>query len=166
MEKRPELASHAALLCCDVQGVEAQTLANVWLALENDLEIVPVLNKIDLPGADPERVAKEIEDIIGLDCSNILKVSAKAGIGIEDCLEAVVNKVPPPRTTLDQPLRALIFDSYYDAYRGVVCQFRVMDGQVKKGDVVTMMNTGALKQRQKGVAGSLWLQLWFSGQRR
>lgn len=132
-----------ALLVVDAsQGVEAQTLANVWLALENDLEIVPILNKIDLPGAEPERVIREIEEIVGLDCSNILKVSAKMGLGIEAVLEAVVRRVPPPANRTSKPLRALIFDSYYDAYRGVVCQFRVQDGSVRRGDVVTMMNTG------------------------
>ncbi|WIA42476.1 hypothetical protein OEZ86_008468 [Tetradesmus obliquus] len=132
-----------ALLVVDAsQGVEAQTLANVWLALENDLEIVPVLNKIDLPGAEPERVIREIEEIIGLDCSNIIRASAKMGLGIEETLEAVVQRIPPPKNTVKDPLRALIFDSYYDAYRGVVCQFRVVDGQVAKGDTVVMMNTG------------------------
>eukprot|EP00195_Chlamydomonas_chlamydogama_P015474 CAMPEP_0202898806 /NCGR_PEP_ID=MMETSP1392-20130828/7226_1 /ASSEMBLY_ACC=CAM_ASM_000868 /TAXON_ID=225041 /ORGANISM="Chlamydomonas chlamydogama, Strain SAG 11-48b" /LENGTH=706 /DNA_ID=CAMNT_0049584833 /DNA_START=12 /DNA_END=2132 /DNA_ORIENTATION=- len=136
-------ACEGALLVVDAsQGVEAQTLANVWLALENDLEIIPVLNKIDLPGADPDRVIREIEEIIGLDCSNILKASAKMGLGIEECLEAVVERIPPPTNRMADPLRALIFDSYYDPYRGVVCQFRVMDGSVSKGDVVTMMNTG------------------------
>lgn len=136
-------ACEGALLVVDAsQGVEAQTLANVWLALENDLEVIPVLNKIDLPGADPDRVVREIEEIIGLDCSNILKVSAKMGLGIEETLEAIVDRVPPPLNTMDQALRALIFDSYYDPYRGVVCQFRVMDGVVSRGDVVKMMNTG------------------------
>ncbi len=95
-----------------------------------------------LPGADCDRVIREIEEIIGLDCSNILKVSAKMGVGIEETLEAIVNLIPPPKNNLDKPLRALIFDSYYDAYRGVVCQFRVTDGCVSKGDVVRMMNTG------------------------
>eukprot|EP00877_Chromochloris_zofingiensis_P012540 jgi/Chrzof1/753/Cz01g27120.t1 len=136
-------ACEGALLVVDAsQGVEAQTLANVWLAIENDLEIVPILNKIDLPGAEPERVIAEIEEIIGLDCSNILKVSAKMGIGIEEVLEAIVQRVPPPTNTTDKLLRALIFDSYYDPYRGVVCQFRVMDGKVSKNDTVVMMNTG------------------------
>jgi len=136
-------ACEGALLVVDAsQGVEAQTLANVWLAIENDLEIVPVLNKIDLPGAEPERVIAEIEEIIGLDCSNILRVSAKMGIGIEETLESIVQRIPPPRNTADKNLRALIFDSYYDAYRGVVCQFRVQDGTMSKGDTVRMMNTG------------------------
>ncbi|GLC35932.1 hypothetical protein PLESTB_000520700 [Pleodorina starrii] len=136
-------ACEGALLVVDAsQGVEAQTLANVWLALENDLEVIPVLNKIDLPGADPERVIREIEEIIGLDCSNILKVSAKMGLGIEETLEAIVERVPAPKNTTAEPLRALVFDSYYDPYRGVVCQFKVMDGKVSRGDVIQMMNTG------------------------
>jgi GTP-binding protein LepA len=133
-------ACEGALLVVDAsQGVEAQTLANVYLALENDLEIIPVLNKIDLPGADPERVAGEIEEIIGLDCSDAIHASAKEGIGISEILEAIVEKVPPPQDTVDAPLRALIFDSYYDAYRGVIVYFRVMDGTVKKGDRVRFM---------------------------
>ncbi|HEY9630730.1 MAG TPA: translation elongation factor 4 [Coleofasciculaceae cyanobacterium] len=133
-------ACEGALLVVDAsQGVEAQTLANVYLALENNLEIIPVLNKIDLPGAEPDRVAGEIEEIIGLDCSDAIHASAKEGIGIVDILEAIVEKVPPPQDTVDQPLRALIFDSYYDAYRGVIVYFRVMDGTVKKGDRVRFM---------------------------
>ena len=136
-------ACEGALLVVDAsQGVEAQTLANVYLALENDLEIIPVLNKIDLPGAEPERVAQEIEDVVGLDCSNIIQASAKAGIGINDILEAIVQQVPPPADTVAEPLRALIFDSYYDAYRGVVVYFRVMDGTVKRGDNVRLMASG------------------------
>ncbi|GAX82213.1 hypothetical protein CEUSTIGMA_g9641.t1 [Chlamydomonas eustigma] len=136
-------ACEGALLVVDAsQGVEAQTLANVWLALEADLEVIPILNKIDLPGADCERVIREIEEIIGLDCSNILQVSAKMGLGIEETLEAIVHRVPPPKNNIGSNLRALIFDSYYDAYRGVVCQFRVTDGSISKGDVVRMMNTG------------------------
>jgi GTP-binding protein LepA len=133
-------ACEGALLVVDAsQGVEAQTLANVYLALENDLEIIPVLNKIDLPGAEPDRVAGEIEEIIGLDCSDAIHASAKEGIGIDAILEAIVEKVPPPRDTVNQPLRALIFDSYYDAYRGVIVYFRVMDGTVKKGDRIRFM---------------------------
>jgi GTP-binding protein LepA len=133
-------ACEGALLVVDAsQGVEAQTLANVYLALENDLEIIPVLNKIDLPGAEPDRVTGEIEEIIGLDCSDAILASAKEGIGIDDILEAIVEKVPPPQDTVNEPLRALIFDSYYDAYRGVIVYFRVMDGTVKKGDRVRFM---------------------------
>jgi len=136
-------ACEGALLVVDAsQGVEAQTLANVYLALENNLEIIPVLNKIDLPSAEPERVAEEIEEVVGLDCSDVIQASAKAGIGIDDILEAIVRKVPPPADTVDQPLRALIFDSYYDAYRGVVVYFRVMDGKVKRGDKVLLMASG------------------------
>jgi GTP-binding protein LepA len=136
-------ACEGALLVVDAsQGVEAQTLANVYLALENDLEIIPVLNKIDLPGAEPDRVAGEVEEIIGLDCSHAILASAKAGIGIEDILERVVQVVPPPPDTVDQPLRALVFDSYYDAYRGVVVYFRVMDGTLNVGEKVRFMASG------------------------
>ncbi|AFZ03468.1 translation elongation factor 4 [Calothrix sp. PCC 6303] len=136
-------ACEGALLVVDAsQGVEAQTLANVYLALEHNLEIIPVLNKIDLPGAEPDRVAGEIEEIIGLDCSNAILASAKEGIGIDEILETVVEKVPHPKNTIDQPLRALIFDSYYDSYRGVIVYFRVMDGTVKKGDKVYLMASG------------------------
>ncbi len=133
-------ACEGALLVVDAtQGVEAQTLANVYLALDNNLEIIPVLNKIDLPSAEPDRIAAEIEEIVGLDCSQVVKASAKAGIGIDDILESIVHLVPPPRDTVNDPLRALIFDSYYDAYRGVIVYFRVMDGRVKKGDKVRLM---------------------------
>jgi GTP-binding protein LepA len=133
-------ACEGALLVVDAsQGVEAQTLANVYLALENDLEIIPVLNKIDLPSAESERVAQEIEEVVGLDCTDIIKASAKMGIGIDDILESIVNLVPPPEDTVDKPLRALIFDSYYDSYRGVIVYFRVMDGTVKKGDRIRLM---------------------------
>jgi GTP-binding protein LepA len=140
---RSLVACEGALLVVDAsQGVEAQTLANVYLALENNLEILPVLNKIDLPGAEPERVAAEIEEIIGLDCSEAILASAKEGIGIEDILEAIVQKVPPPADTVEKPLRALIFDSYYDSYRGVIVYFRVMDGRIAKGDRVKLMASG------------------------
>ncbi|XP_022158375.1 translation factor GUF1 homolog, chloroplastic [Momordica charantia] len=133
-------ACEGALLVVDAsQGVEAQTLANVYLALENNLEIIPVLNKIDLPGADPLRVMKEIEEVVGLDCSNAIQCSAKEGIGITEILNAIVERVPPPRNTADRPLRALIFDSYYDSYRGVIVYFRVVDGRIKKGDRIYFM---------------------------
>ena len=136
-------ACEGALLVVDAsQGVEAQTLANVYLALENNLEVIPVLNKIDLPSAEPERIAEEIEEIIGLDCTNVIKASAKSGIGIEEILESIVHLVPAPQDTVNEPLRALIFESYYDAYRGVVVYFRVMDGRVKKGDKVLLMASG------------------------
>lgn len=136
-------ACEGALLVVDAsQGVEAQTLANVYLALEHNLEIIPVLNKIDLPGAEPERVVGEIEEIIGLDCSNAILASAKEGIGIDEILETIVERVPPPQDTVAEPLRALIFDSYYDSYRGVIVYFRVMDGTVKKGDRILLMASG------------------------
>jgi GTP-binding protein LepA len=136
-------ACEGALLVVDAsQGVEAQTLANVYLALENDLEIIPILNKIDLPSAEPDRVAGEIEDVIGLDCSEAIHTSAKSGIGIVDILEAVVKKVPPPADTVNEPFRALVFDSYYDAYRGVVVYFRVVDGTINVGEKVRFMASG------------------------
>ncbi|MBD2090135.1 elongation factor 4 [Microcoleus sp. FACHB-1515] len=136
-------ACEGALLVVDAsQGVEAQTLANVYLALEHNLEIIPVLNKIDLPGAEPDRVKGEIEEIVGLDCSGAILASAKEGIGIDEILESIVYLVPPPQDTTQEPLRALIFDSYYDPYRGVIVYFRVMDGTVKKGDRVRLMASG------------------------
>ena len=137
-------ACEGALLVVDAaQGIEAQTLANVYLALDNNLEIIPVLNKIDLPAADPDRVRQEIEETIGLDCSDIVLASAKAGIGITDILESIVKKVPPPPAETGGPFRALVFDSYYDAYRGVVVLFRVVDGSIKKGDKVRFLNSQA-----------------------
>ena len=136
-------ACEGAILVVDAaQGIEAQTLANVYLALDNNLEIIPVINKIDLPSADPERVRNEIEEVIGLDASEAVLASAKAGIGIEDILEQVVELVPPPQGDPDAPLQALIFDSVYDAYRGVVAYIRVVEGSVKVGDKIKMMATG------------------------
>ncbi|WP_448533696.1 translation elongation factor 4 [Parathermosynechococcus lividus] len=136
-------ACEGALLVVDAsQGVEAQTLANVYLALEHNLEIIPVLNKIDLPGAEPERVKREIEEIVGLDCSQAVLASAKEGIGIAEILESIVHLVPPPQDTVADPLRALIFDSYYDPYRGVIVYFRVMDGVVHRGDRIRLMASG------------------------
>jgi len=136
-------ACEGAVLVVDAaQGIEAQTLANVYLAIDNDLEIVPVINKIDLPSADPERVRNEIEEVIGLDASEAVLASAKSGIGIEDILEQVVEKVPAPEGDPEAPLKALIFDSLYDAYRGVVTYIRVVDGTVKPGDKIKMMATG------------------------
>ncbi|XP_058089663.1 translation factor GUF1 homolog, chloroplastic isoform X1 [Magnolia sinica] len=133
-------ACEGALLVVDAsQGVEAQTLANVYLALDNNLEIIPVLNKIDLPGAEPNRVAQEIEEIVGLDCSDAIHCSAKEGIGITEILNAIVKRIPPPKNTAERPLRALIFDSYYDPYRGVIVYFRVIDGTIKKGDKIYFM---------------------------
>lgn len=137
-------ACEGALLIVDAaQGIEAQTLANVYLALENNLEILPVVNKIDLPSAEPERVKQEIEDIIGLDASDAVLASAKAGIGIGEILEQIVAKVPAPGGDVDEPLQALIFDSHYDPYRGVIVYLRVMNGVVRAGSRVRMMATGA-----------------------
>jgi GTP-binding protein LepA len=137
-------ACEGAVLVVDAaQGIEAQTLANVYLALDNNLEILPVINKIDLPSAEPERVRNEIEEVIGLDASGAVLASAKAGIGIEDILEQIVKTVPAPTGDPDAPLKALIFDSLYDAYRGVVAYIRVVEGSVKVGDKIKMMATGA-----------------------
>ncbi|MFC7364789.1 MULTISPECIES: translation elongation factor 4 [Bhargavaea] len=136
-------ACEGAILVVDAaQGIEAQTLANVYLALDNDLEILPVINKIDLPAADPERVKQEIEDVIGLDASEAVHASAKAGIGIEEIIEQVVEKVPAPTGDPEAPLKALIFDSLYDQYRGVVAYIRIVEGTVKPGDKIRMMATG------------------------
>ncbi|MDE4083745.1 translation elongation factor 4 [Planococcus maritimus] len=136
-------ACEGAVLVVDAaQGIEAQTLANVYLALDNDLEILPVINKIDLPAADPERVRQEVEDVIGLDASEAVLASAKAGIGIEEILEQVVAKVPPPTGDPSAPLKAMIFDSLYDPYRGVVAYIRIMEGTVKPGDKIKMMASG------------------------
>ncbi|MFL2807543.1 MAG: translation elongation factor 4 [bacterium] len=135
-------ACEGALLVVDAaQGVEAQTLANVYLALENDLEILPVLNKIDLPTAEPERVCQEVEDLVGLDTSVAARVSAKQGIGIEDVLQQVVDFVPPPSGDSNAPLRALIFDSWFDSYLGIVIMIRIVDGKVKVGDKVLFVST-------------------------
>lgn len=136
-------ACDGAILVVDAsQGVEAQTLSNVYLALEADLELVPVLNKIDLPGAEPDRVAREIEEVVGLDTTGIIHASGKAGIGIDDILRKIVEKIPPPKEADDQPLSALIFDSYYDAYRGVIVYFRIMSGCMKKGAKIHFMQSG------------------------
>ncbi|MED4070628.1 translation elongation factor 4 [Priestia endophytica] len=136
-------ACEGAILVVDAaQGIEAQTLANVYLALDNDLEILPVINKIDLPSAEPERVRQEVEDVIGLDASEAVLASAKAGIGIEEILEEIVKKVPAPTGDPFGPLQALIFDSLYDPYRGVVAYIRIVEGSVKIGDKIKMMATG------------------------
>ena len=135
-------ACEGAILVVDAaQGVEAQTLANVYLALDQNLEIVPVINKIDLPSARPDEIKHEIEEIIGLDASDAPLISAKQGLNIQDVLEAIVQKVPKPRGNLNEPFKALIFDSYYDAYKGVIAYVRVFDGSIKKGDQILMMNT-------------------------
>ncbi|MEP7351805.1 MAG: translation elongation factor 4 [Acidobacteriota bacterium] len=136
-------ACEGALLVVDAsQGVEAQTLANTYLALHHNLEIVPVLNKIDLPSAEPERIREQIEQLIGLDASGAILCSAKNGIGIEDVLEAVVTLMPPPRGTLEAPLRALIFDSWFDPYRGVIILARIIDGRVRKGQKIRLWSNG------------------------
>ena len=138
---RSLVACEGALLVVDAaQGVEAQTLANVYLALEHDLEIIPVINKIDLPSADVERVKKEIEDIIGLDASDAILASAKSGIGIQDILEAIVERIPAPEDKSDQPTRALIFDSRFDSYKGAIAYVRVKEGSLKKRDIIRMMH--------------------------
>jgi len=135
-------ACEGALLVVDAaQGIEAQTLANVYLALEHNLEIIPVINKIDLPSADPERVKHEIEEVIGLDASDAVMVSAKLGTGVDEVLEAVVQKIPPPKTDGAAPLRALIFDSHFDPYKGVIVYVRVMDGRIAPGMKIRMMAT-------------------------
>ncbi len=136
-------ACEGALLIVDAtQGVEAQTLANVYLAMEQNLEIIPIINKIDLPSADVERVKQEIEDVLGIDASMAIPVSAKEGTGIKEVLEAVVAHIPPPDDTSDKPLRALVFDSAYDQYLGTVCFFKVIDGSIKLGDKIKFMATG------------------------
>ena len=136
-------ACEGAILVVDAtQGVEAQTLANVYLALDEDLEILPVINKIDLVSAEPDKAKLEIEEIIGIDASDAPLISAKEGINIEDVLEAVVKKIPAPEGNIDGKLKALIFDSYYDNYKGVVIYTRIFDGRLKKGDMIHLMNTG------------------------
>lgn len=136
-------ACEGALLIVDAsQGVEAQTLANTYLAIENDLELIPVLNKIDLPSAEPDRIKNQIESIIGLSTENAVLASAKTGDGVEEILESIVNEVPPPDGKIDAPLKALIFDSWYDSYRGVVVLFRVIEGTIKKKMKVRLFNTG------------------------
>jgi len=139
-------ACDGAILVVDAaQGVEAQTLANVYLALDHDLEVFPVINKIDLPSADPDHVAEEIEDVIGIEAEDAPRISAKVGLNIEDVLEAIVKKIPAPKGDKNDPLKALIFDSVYDSYRGVIVFVRIKEGSVKKGDTIQMMATGAVQ---------------------
>src|SRR3990172_7413797 len=137
-----------SLACCEgalviidaSQGVEAQTLANAYLAMENNLAMIPIINKIDLPGADIERVKHQMEDILGFDSKDALLVSAKEGIGIKEVLEAIVKKIPPPKGDINKPFKALIFDSWFDSYQGSVVLMRVMDGQIKKGEKILLMS--------------------------
>lgn len=136
-------ACEGAILVVDAaQGIEAQTLANVYLALDNDLEIIPVINKIDLPNADPERVTQELVDVIGIDPDDVILASAKENIGIDEILESIVERIPPPSGDVNEPLKALIFDSMYDSYRGVVAYVCIKEGEVKVGDKIKMMSTG------------------------
>ncbi|MCB9590959.1 MAG: elongation factor 4 [Polyangiaceae bacterium] len=136
-------ACEGALLVVDAtQGVQAQTVANVYLALENDLELIPVLNKIDLPSSDVDGTAEQIEEVIGLDCSGAMMVSGKTGVGVPELLETIIDRIPPPKGDSDAPLQALIFDSWYDAYRGAVVMVRVVNGMLKKGEKVRMLATG------------------------
>ena len=140
-------ACDGAILIVDAaQGVEAQTLANVYLALDHDLDVIPVINKIDLPSADPDRVVEEIEDVIGIEAQDAPRISAKTGQNIEDVLEAVVHRIPAPKGDADAPLQALIFDSLYDSYKGVIIFCRVKNGTVKVGTTIRMMATGAVQQ--------------------
>ncbi len=146
-------ACEGAVLVVDAsQGIEAQTLANVYMALENDLTIIPVMNKIDLPGAHPDDVAEDIERVLGLPAEDVLRVSAKQGIGIDELLAAIVARVPPPRGRPDEPLRALIFDSHYDPYKGVIAYVRIVDGALRRGDRILLMGTGiTVEQLEIGI---------------
>ena len=144
-------ACEGALLLVDAsQGVEAQTLANAYLAVENNLEIIPVINKIDLPGAQPDEAKRQIEDIVGLDSTHAILASAKEGIGVGDILEAIVARLPPPGGDPEAPLKALIFDSWYDAYRGVIILTRVIDGVIRPGMKIRLMAKGQEYQRRAG----------------
>ena len=140
-------ACDGAILVVDAaQGIEAQTLANVYMALDHDLEVFPVINKVDLPSADPDFVASEIEDVIGIEAHDAPRISAKMGLNIEDVLEAIVDKIPAPKGDIKAPLQALIFDSIYDSYKGVIVFVRIKEGSVKKGDAIKMMATGAVEE--------------------
>src|SRR5437588_1801265 len=137
-------ACEGALLVIDAtQGIEAQTLGNLYLAVEADLTIIPVINKIDLPSADPERVKQEVEDIIGLPKEDGILASAKEGIGTQEILEAIIKHIPPPKGNVHQPLRALVFDSHYDSYKGVIAYVRIVDGQLREGERIAMIATGS-----------------------
>ena len=139
-------ACEGAILVVDAsQGIEAQTLANTYLAIEHDLEILPVLNKIDLPSAEPERVAHEVEDIIGIPCLDAPQISAKMGINIEEVLERITTDIPAPKGDVNRPLSALIFDSFYDSYKGVIVYVRIMEGSLKPGQRIRMMQTGRVR---------------------
>src|SRR5271169_5429417 len=143
-------ACEGALLVVDAsQGVEAQTLANVYQAIEANLDIVPILNKVDLPAAEPERIRQQIEDVIGLDASEAIPISAKTGLNIDSVLEAVVHRLPPPKGDETAPLKALLVDSWYDAYLGVVVLMRVVDGAIRKGQKIRMMATDAVYQVER-----------------
>ena len=159
-------ACDGAVLVVDAaQGIEAQTLANVYLALDHDLDVFPVINKIDLPSADPERVKNEIEDVIGIEAQDAPLISAKNGIGIEEVLEAVVERIPAPGGSADNPLQALIFDSVYDSYKGVIVFCRVVEGTMGKGTRIRMMATGAEAEiTSSSVSGSwpMWVRTRFS----
>src|SRR4029079_8022377 len=140
-------ACEGSLLVVDAsQGVEAQTLANVYQAINNNHEIIPVLNKVDLPAAEPARIRQQIEDVIGIDASDAVEISAKTGLGVPDVLEAIVNRLPAPKGERNAPLKALLIDSWYDPYLGVVVLLRVVDGEIRKGQKVKMMATGGANQ--------------------
>ena len=143
-------ACEGALLVVDAgQGVEAQTLANCYTAIDLNMEVVPIINKIDLPQAEPDRVAEEIEDIVGIDAIDAVRCSAKTGIGIEDVLEVIVRQIPPPEGEIDAPLKALIVDSWFDNYQGVVSLVRIMQGELRKGDKIKIMSTDGIHQADK-----------------
>src|SRR6266540_858565 len=148
-ERGITIKAQAVRLVDAVQGIEAQTLANLYLALEADLTIIPVINKIDLPAAQPERVAREIEQVVGIPAEDMLRVSAKTGEGVPALLEAIVRRVPPPTGDPDGPTRALIFDSLYDSYRGVIAYVRMVDGSVRKGDRVRMVAAAGVSEAEE-----------------
>ena len=153
-------ACDGAILVVDAaQGVEAQTLANVYLALDHDLDVMPVINKVDLPSAEPERVMNEIEDVIGIEAMDAPQISAKTGLNVEDVLEQIVEKIPAPTGDVAAPLKALIFDSLYDSYKGVIVFCRIKEGTVKKGTPILMMATGARAEVGEGIEGGIMLSV-------